>query len=306
MESISNFIDLLKTTYQCWSADKVGRLGASLAYYAALSLAPTLVILLTLVSILFGGSGSQSAQSQIVRQTQQYAGQQAAGVVQNVMENVHTASGLAQIATLVVFAITATTFFSHLQGTLNTIWNVEPKDRHLKGRAIRMLKKRAAGFALILVIGFILIASLFISTAVSSLDVFLPDIGVGTRIASQVVNYVILFVVALVLFAAIFKVLPDVNMAWKDVWLGAAVTALLFAVGNFFIAIYLTHSSLTSFYGAAGGFMALLLWVFYSAQIFFVGAEFTQVYANRYGDAIEPDEDAQHVSPKQQTAVESG
>ncbi len=305
MEHLSDLADLLKATFKQWNDDKVGRLGASLAYYAALSLAPTLIILLTLIGFLYGGSGSSSAQSQLVQQTQQYAGPKAADLVQNIMQNVSQATGVQQVLSLLVFAVTATTFFSHLQGTLNTIWNVEAKERDLKSTIVRLVKKRLVSFMLILGIGFLLIASLFISTIVSSMGGFLTDLGVAAHLATQFLNYVVLFLVAMLLFAAIYRVLPDVKITWKDVWLGAAVTALLFAVGNLFIALYLTHSTLTSLYGATGGFMALLLWVFYSAQIFFVGAEFTQVYANRYGGDIQPDEDAKPSSSRRQSAAQS-
>jgi membrane protein len=180
--------------------------------------------------------------------------------------------------------------FGELQNSLNTIWEVKPKPaKSLVDGIKRFVIKRLMSFAMVLVIGFLLLASLVISAAVSALGEY-----IGTRwpLADfwlQLLNFLISFVVISFLFAMIFKFLPEIKIAWKDVWLGAVVTSALFSLGKFLIGLYLGRSEVGNTFGAAGSLAILLIWIYYSAQILFFGAEFTQVYANRYGSKIVPD-----------------
>ncbi len=201
-----------------------------------------------------------------------------------------TASILA-VATLLV---TATGLFIELQDALNTIWGVEEK----AGQGIMgFIKNRLLSFAMIVGIGFLLLVSLAVSAALAAFGKYISARMPGMDIVWMVVNGIVSFAVITVLFAMIFKVLPDVKIAWRDVWVGAAVTSLLFTGGKFLLGWYLGKSSAVTAYGAAGSIVLILLWVYYSAQILFLGAEVAQVYANRYGVRIEPSKNAQWLSP---------
>jgi membrane protein len=178
--------------------------------------------------------------------------------------------------------------FGQLQSALNTIWEVQPKP----GRGVwGFIRDRFLSFTMVLGTAFLLLVSLLLTTAIATLGnlVTVPD---SLQWLAQIANFVGSFVIISVLFAMMFKLLPDVKMAWSDVWLGAIITAALFTVGKFAIGLYLGHSSMASSYGVAGSFVVLLVWVFYSAQILFFGAELTQVYANKFGSRIVPDENA--------------
>src|SRR5690606_5334067 len=184
--------------------------------------------------------------------------------------------------------------FAQLQDSLNTIWEVKPKE----GRGIKgMLRDRFLSFSMVLVIGFLLLVSLAISAVLSGIGKFLADLLPMPGAVMQALNFGISFAVTSLLFALIFKVLPDAEIRWRDVWVGAAVTALLFSVGRFLIGLYLGRSSVGSPYGAAGSLVVLLLWVYYSSQILFLGAEFTQVYTNRFGRKIRPKPNAEPLFP---------
>lgn len=274
-----------------WQQRNVARLAAALAYYSAISIAPLLIIVLAIAGL---AMSSKEAQQQLVVQMRGLVGEQGGQVVEMVIENADRPSlaSLAGILGLFVLLWGATNGFVELQDALNTIWGVAPKP----GRRLWItLRARLLSFAMVLVIGFLLLVSLVISTALTLLSNFLSGLLPGFDLFWLGVNFLISLSVITLLFGLLFKVLPDVIVAWRDVWLGAAVTALLFVVGKSLIGFYLGQQSFGSAYGAAGSLVVLLIWVFYSAQIVLVGAAFTQVYATQYGQGVEPSEQAQIV-----------
>jgi membrane protein len=196
---------------------------------------------------------------------------------------------LAALISVVTLFLGASGVFGQLQDAMNTVWEVQPRP----GRGIMgTIKDRFLSFTMVLGVGFLLLVSLLVSTALSALGTFIEGLAPETLLLSQIVNFVISFGVTMFLFAMIFKVIPDVEIRWRDVWLGAVVTAAFFAIGRWAIGLYLGQSAMASTYGAAGSIIVLLVWVYYAAQILFLGAEFTQVYANKYGSRIVADEGA--------------
>jgi hypothetical protein len=187
-------------------------------------------------------------------------------------------------------------FFGQLQDALNTVWEVTPKPG---GGILDMIKGRFLSFTMVLGIGFLLLVSLLISTVLANLTNVVGNMLPGADLLAQIINFVVSFLVVTLLFAMIYKVLPDAVIAWSDVWVGAAITALLFNIGKFLLGLYLGSSSIASTYGAAGSLVVLLVWVYYSAQILLFGAEFTQVYAQRFGSRIVPADNAVAVTEAQ-------
>jgi membrane protein len=280
--------DLLKNTFTDWSEDKAPRLAAALAYYTVFAIAPILVIAIA-VAKMFGFSG---AQDEIIGQVSGVVGQQAGEAIRTMVENrgqSNSTNILATIVGLVTLFIAATGLFGELQDSLNTIWEVQPKPNQ---GILATLKNRFFSFTMVLGVGFLLLVSLVISTILSSLGNSFGGPPESQTIVWKAVNFIIAFGVTTLLFALIYKVIPDVKIAWSDVWMGALVTAVLFTVGKFLIARYLANESTASSYGAAGALVLVLIWVYYSAQILFLGGEFTQVYAKSYGSRIQPAENA--------------
>ncbi|HYO23428.1 MAG TPA: YihY/virulence factor BrkB family protein [Lacipirellulaceae bacterium] len=279
---------LLRQTFTEWSDDKAPQLGAALAFYTALSIAPLLVIALA-VSAFF--LGDEAAQGKIISELQTIVGPEGGKAIEDMVANANqpTTGSIAAALSIVTLLFGASGVFGQLQSALNDIWNVKPKP----GRGLwGMLRDRFLSFAMVLGVAFLLLVSLVITAglaAVGNAANILPD---SMAWMGQALNFAVSLLVITVLFALMFKYLPDVKIGWRDVWLGAIVTALLFAAGKFAIGLYLGHSSMTSSYGVAGSFVVLLVWTYYSAQIFFFGAELTQVYANRHGARIVPSDDA--------------
>ena len=272
---------LWKETLQKWYADNTFLYGAALAYYAVFSLAPVLIIAIAVVSLVFG---DQAARGHIADQISDTVGPRVANAIQDMLK--HTAetgsSTMATIVSVVLLITSATAVFSQLQQSLNAVWGVQVKpDRSW----LATILDRFWSFAVMLGVGLLLLASLVLSTVLSAFAQFLnPNLLPGGVYLWQVGQMVISLGFITVLFAMIFKLLPDVKLAWRDVWVGAGATAVLFVIGEHLIAFYLTQSSRwISAYGAAGSLVVILLWVFYSSQIFLLGAEFTQVYASHYG-----------------------
>jgi membrane protein len=271
--------DLFREIYAEWQSDEALNLGAALAYYTVFSLAPLLVLVIAIVGLVLGRA---AAEGQLVEQIGGLVGKAGAEALQGMIAQ---ASGpkagiLVSLASIGTMTLGATGVFGQLQHSLNKIWNAPPPKRS----GIRaQVRKRAVAFGMILGIGFLLLVSLALSAALAGLhDLLQRHAPFASRIL-PVLNFLLSFGVISALFALIFKVLPDVDMQWRDVWPGGAVTALLFTVGKTVIGIYLGRAGVTSVYGAAGSFVLLLLWVYYSAQILFLGAEFTEVYSRRYG-----------------------
>jgi len=280
--------DLLRKTLTEWQEDKAPRLAAALAYYTAFSLAPILVIAIAVVGVVFD---RQAAREQVVRQINSLAGPQGAELVDSMLnaaqdmgENV-----LATVFGLLALIFGATGVFGQLQDALNTMWEVAPKPQ--KG-ITGFIKKRFFSFTMVVGVGFLLLVSLAISAALSALSEWSVGLLPGLEAVMQGINFVVSLLVITLLFALVFKYVPDAEIAWWDVWLGAGVTALLFTIGKLLIGLYLGNTDVTEGFGAAGALVVILLWVYYSAQISFFGAEFTQVYANAYGSRVVPDEDA--------------
>jgi membrane protein len=289
---MKGFIQLVRQTITEWSEDNAARLAAALSYYTTFSLAPLLVIIISLLG-LFGVR--DAIRDQILNQVQDLTGQQGAQLVEGMIETaaIPTAGILTTTIGVVTLLFGALGVFGELQNSLNTIWEVKPRPREGLLATVRsLLLTRVISFAMILVIGFLLLVSLVISAGLSALGDFLGDTLFFSEILIQIINFIISFVVITFLFALIYKYLPDARIAWKDVWLGAAITALLFTIGKLLISFYLGNSDVGNAFGAAGSLVILMIWVYYSAQIVFLGAEFTQVYANMYGSRIVPTEDA--------------
>jgi membrane protein len=283
---------LLKNAAREWSEDKASRLAAALSYYTIFSLAPLLVIVIAIAGLVFG---QEAAQQELMVQIEGLVGEEGAFAIQEMIAGASDTgdSILAAVIGFVLLLFGASGVFAQLQDAMNTMWEVKPKE----GRGIlAIVKDRLLSFGMVLVIGFLLLVSLVLSAALAALSNFMAGLLPANEIVMQVISFVVSFAVISLLFALIFKYLPDAKVAWGDVWLGAIVTALLFTIGKELIGLYLGRSAVASTYGAAGSLVILLLWVFYSAQILFFGAEFTQVYANMFGSKIRPAEGATFVS----------
>jgi membrane protein len=250
--------------------------------------------------------GREAVQGQLVGQLRGLVGEQGGEAIQTMVANagLHGSGGvIATVIGVLTILFGATGLFVALQDSLNRIWEVEARPGlGLKG----FIMNRLISFGMILGIGFLLLVSLVLSAGVEALGTWVTGLLPGGEVLVKVLTFVLAFAVEILLFAMIFKVLPDVKIAWKDVWIGAAVTALLFTLGKFLIGLYIAHSSAASAFGAAGSVVILLLWVYYSSQILFLGAEFTQVYASRYGSRIVPDEHAVPVVVEKREARDPG
>lgn len=272
-------IELLKETYAEWSRDNCMRLGASLAFYTIFSLAPMLVIVIAVAGFAFGES---AAEGEIVEQLRGLLGPEGAAGVQAMIKNAGQAQAgvVATAVGLGMLLIGATTVFTELHAALNDIWNVPKSEEWTWWDLVRA---RVSGFTIILGIGFLLLVSLVVSAVLSGLHARIAGLFPGAPLLFQAANFLVSFGVVTLLFAMIFKLLPDATIRWGDVWVGAAFTSLLFGVGKVAIGYYLGVAGAGSVYGAAGSLVIVLLWVFYSSQLLFFGAEFTQVWARRRG-----------------------
>lgn len=300
---------LLKETAAEWSRDNASQLGAALAYYTALSLAPLLVLVVVILSLVFGDT---SVEGEIVNGTRELIGQDAATVIGSILRNAGASSSgiLATVISIGMLMFGASGVFGQLKHALNTVWELKQKlDRGVTG----MIKERLISFAMMLVAGSLLIVSLMFDTLISvlggAIGTWLPAVPDLTQLFAylqslQTAKFLFSLLIFTLLFAFIYKTVPDAEISWSDVWIGGMATSLLFTVGNLLIGLYLGRSSVGSAYGAAGSLVALLVWVYYSAQVFFFGAEFTQVYANMYGSRILPDDDAVAVLRKTRTRKE--
>src|SRR5215216_2096545 len=301
---LSNLPTLFKLSYQDWKEDKASRLSAALAYYTIFSLAPMLLIIIAVTGFFWS---QDVVQSQVLNQIEGLVGAEGRTFVSDLLTSAsNPAKGIvATIVGIITLLFGALGVFNELHNALNTIWEV--KEEETKG-FLQSIKKiifsRLLSFTMILGIGFLLLVSLVISAGLSAVQETIGNAIPVSEILLQLVNLVISIGVITVLFALIFKFLPDAEIAWRDVWLGAFVTAILFSLGKFLIGIYLGNSSVTSSFGAAGSLVLLLVWIYYSAQILFFGAEFTQVYANNYGSRI-VSEAAEYTSPSGKSVLPS-
>ena len=298
--SIKTILALLKETFAEWNNDKASRLAAALAYYTVFSLAPLLIIAIAIAGAVFG---EEAARGEIVTQIQGLVGKEGAQFIETAIENASKpeAGSIASIVSVVVLLFGASGLFAQLQDALNTIWEVQPKPNLGLWTIIRT---RFLSFTMVLGVGFLLLVSLILSAALAGVVNFFGHFLPGAGFLLQLANFILSFVVTTVLFGLIYKVLPDAKIAWSDVWIGAIITSLLFSVGRFLLGLYLGNSSFGSTYGAAGSVVIILAWVNYAAQILFFGAEFTQVYARRFGSQIVPDKNSISMTPA--TRAEQG
>ncbi len=285
---VVGIFELFKESAQGWGRGNASLFAAALTYYAIFAMAPLLVIAVAVAGLFFGEA---AVEGRIVAEIEGAVGTEAAVVIQNLVADA-SQSGASLIATVLsttLLLLGASGFFFHLQRTLNMIWGLQPApERSL----LNTLRKRSLAFAMVLLVGLLLILSLAttaIITAVGDrLIEWLPNIG----ILLPEINFLASFIILTLLFALLFKILPDAHITWKDVLLGAAVTTLLFMLGRYLISLFLARGSATSTYVAAGSLVLILLWIYYSAQIFLFGAEFTQVYANKFGSRLKPTSNA--------------
>ena len=292
--------DLLKQTAQEWLQDKAPQLGAALAYYTVFSLAPLILVLLAIVGVLFRDDPA-GARDKITQQMSYFLDPSAVQVVQNIAQKA-SQPGKSTIATIIGIALAlfgASGVFGQLQDALNTIWGVKAKP----GLGIwGFLRARFLSFAMVAGICFLLLVSLAIEALLKGFSHYLQSVLPGGIAIAVTVYLVFDFAVVVLLFAMIFKFLPDVKIQWRDVWIGAVMTAILFGIGKWLLGFYLGSGAAGSAYGAASSLITLLLWVYYSSQILLFGAEFTQVYAAQAGRAFRPSEYAVRVKT---TEVES-
>ena len=291
---LSNLPHILKLSYQDWKEDKASRLSAALAYYTIFSLAPLLIIVIAVTGLFWQ---HQAVQDQVMGQIQGLVGKEGARFVSDLLTSAsNPARGItATIIGIITLVFGALGVFNELHNSLNIIWNV--KEEETKG-FLQSVKKiildRFLSFTMILGIGFLLLVSLVISAGLSAVQTTVGNAIPLSEVVLQIINLVISIGVITVLFALLYKFLPDAEIAWRDVWLGAFVTAILFSLGKFLIGLYLGNSAVASSFGAAGSLVLLLVWIYYSAQILFFGAEFTQVYANRLGSRILPEGESRY------------
>jgi membrane protein len=286
--NLKTLFQLLKETFNEWNEDKAPRLGAALAYYSVFSIAPLLIIAIAIAGQVFGET---AANDRIRGEIADTIGPQAAELIQETIKNSRDlGSGIfAVLVGVVVLLFGASGVFGQLQDALNTIWKVTPKP----GLGLwGFLKDRFLSFTMVLGTGFLLLLSLLISAALAALTHFVTPNAWANGWLLEALNFVISFGSIMGLFTMIYKVLPDAEISWSDVWIGAGVTTLLFMLGKLLIGLYLGRSSVGSAYGAAGSLVVVLLWVYYSSQILLFGAEFTRVYANHCGKRVVPSANA--------------
>ena len=276
--------ELSKQAWRVWYDYGAHRLGAALAYYLAFSLAPVLVIAVALSSLVFGEA---AARGQLVNQIESTVGPQMAEVIQTILGQTHAtgATTLATVVSIAVLLLSATAVFAELQNALDTLWDVRPKGGSVW---LGLVKDRLWSMAVVLVVGALLLLSLTVSTAV---DRFLPSALL------RAVNVVVSLGLITLFVATIYKILPDVVLTWRDVWVGSAATAVLFTLGKYLIGLYLSRVNMASAYGVAGSLAVILLWVYYSAQVFLLGAAFTRAFADKYGRPMVRTDRAEPVRP---------
>lgn len=282
---LRGFYRLLVDTVSSWIDDYAPSMGAALSYYTLFSLAPLLLIVVSVAGLVFG---AEAARGELFEQLQGLLGNDGAAAVESLLASVQVSGKgpLGSLIGLVLLAVGATTVFGELQSNLDRIWR-RPRNAS-SGGVRKLVRRRLLSFGLILALGFLLIVSLVASAAISALGKWwAPAFGEWERLA-QTIDLVVSFGLLTTMFTLIYKLMPSVDIAWRDVLLGSAVTALLFTIGKSLIGLYIGTSGVGSGFGAAGSIVVVMVWVYYSAQIFLLGAEFTWVYAGRYGSRTPP------------------
>lgn len=288
--TVSEYWPVVKDAGSQWVEDKAARLGAALAYYSIFSIAPLLVIAIAVAGFVFG---PEAARGEVSRQVGQMVGEKGGEAIESMVEaaNKPGAGTVATVLGVVMLLVGAAGLFGQLQDALNTIWEVRPKP----GRGVwGFVRDRFLSLSMVLGVAFLLLVSLIISAALAAVGGLLGDLQ--TSVVGQVITTAIDLLVISVMFALIYRFLPDAEIAWRDVWFGAGVTAALFVVGKVLIGVYLGRAGVASAFGAAGSLAVLLVWLYYAAQIFLFGAELTKAYADRMGSRIKPKPHAEPVT----------
>jgi membrane protein len=284
--AFKNIWSVLKQTFKDFGTLNIARMSAALAYYTVFALAPMLLVIITICGVFYG---REAIEGRIYSQIRSFVGSEAAVQIQQLIKNAAISPGLTLASTIGVIALifSATGVFAEIQSSINTIWRLKAHPK--KGGILKILLTRLLSFSMIVSLGFILMVSLIVNAAlaalVDKLTHIFPDITVYLTYA---INVILTFITTAVLFAVIFKVLPDARVKFHDIRAGAITTALLFMLGRFAIGFYLGHSKVSSTYGAAGSLVVILLWVYYSAIILYFGAAFTRAYVSRNGGHIYP------------------
>lgn len=278
--SLSELWAVLRRAIAGWWNDNVPHLGAALSYYTLFSLAPILIVAIAIGGLAFG---AEAVRGEIVVQIDGLVGRKGALAVQAMLEGAAKPSSSipATIIGVITFFLGATGAFLELQTALNTIWRVKPKSGGSWFRVLLM--QRLISFGLVIGVGFLLLTSLLVSAGLGALHRYMGDAYPGVAVLWEALNVIVSLGVITLLFAMVYKVLPDVELAWRDVWVGGLVTAGLFTIGKSIIGLYLGTSRFSSSYGAAGSVIVLLVWVYYSSQIILLGAEFTREYVKQFG-----------------------
>ncbi|HEU4343544.1 MAG TPA: YihY/virulence factor BrkB family protein [Candidatus Binatia bacterium] len=283
----------LKDVVYQWIEDSPFQLAAAVSYYALFSMAPLLVISISVAGFFFG---REAAQNQVVDTIRGTVGQESAQAIQAMIQDASEKPKTGIVSTIIgglALLFGAGGVVGQLQTALNTIWGVAPKP----GLGVwGFVRQRFVSFAMVVGIGFLLLVSLVVSALLAGVTELLNSFFNGAALIAHALDILVSFAFITVLFAVMFKFLPDARIRWRDVWIGAALTSLLFTIGKFLIGLYLGTSGVTSAYGAAGSLITVLLWVYYSSLIFFFGAEFTQVYATQFGSGVVPAENAQSMA----------
>jgi membrane protein len=280
MTQLRALFDLCKQAVASWSNDYAPSMGAALAYYTVFSIAPLLLIVISVAGLVFG---EEAARGEIFAQLAGLMGEQGAAAVQSMLQAVNkpTEGVVATVLGIGLLVVGATTVFGELQDALDRIWRAPARAK--SSGLFNLVRVRLLSFSMIMGIGFLLIVSLVASAALAALSKWWSPVFGAWATLAQAVNFAFSFAMVTVIFAMIYKIMPRAKVQWRDVWVGAAATAMLFTIGKHLIGLYIGKSSVASGYGAAGSLVVVLVWVYYSAQIFLLGAEFTWVYAKTFG-----------------------
>jgi membrane protein len=275
-----DLFDMARAAVSAWSSDYAPSMGAALSYYAVFSIAPLLLIVISIAGLVYGEDAARGA---IFYQVRGMMGDAAAVALQGLLASVHKPGQSIVAATVgvLLLIVGATSVFGELQSALDRIWRTP--DQAKKGGLWQLVRTRLVSFGMIVGIGILLIASLFASAALAFLENWWGTLFGAQALVASALNILLSYLIVTVMFAMIYKIMPRVRIAWRDVWTGAAITGILFTIGKYLIGLYIGRSGVSSTFGAAGSLVVILLWVYYSAQIFLLGAEFTWVYAHRFG-----------------------
>lgn len=289
---------IVRQVFKEFSADNIVKYSASLAYYTVFSIAPLIVVITTLFGFLFG---KEAMEGQVYSHLNSLVGSKAAIQIQDIIKNIHLEGNnfFATVVSIVILLIGATSIFGEIQDSINKIWGLRVKPNKVWWK---LILTRLLSFSLILSIGLIMLVSLILNAIISAFGKFIGEFIKNYSVYFiQVTEFLLSFLVTAFLFSLIFKILPDAKVKWRDVFFGGVFTAIFFTLGKLGISFYLSRSNLTSLYGAAGSLIILMVWVYYSSIILYLGAEFTKVFAKLYGEKILPNDYAEWIITEEKT-----